>query len=181
MTAASSHSRNILSALIPSAGLSSRMAPEFKPLLDMGGSPMIRVVIDLFHQAGVRDIVVVTGHNRDGLEPVVREAGAKSVFNPDYKKGMFTSIRAGAMALDRESRGFFLLPVDIPAVRPSTVEQSGRRSLKILINRLFRCFQENRTSPSDSGSGYPGHQGGGSGYYIAGYPFCRPNSLSGGS
>ncbi len=120
---AETHSRTGLSALIPAAGLSSRMAPDFKPLLDMDGQPMIRVVIDLFHGAGIRDVVVVIGHNRELLEPVVLDAGARAVFNPDYNQGMFTSIRAGAMALNPESPGFFLLPVDIPAVRPSTIEQ----------------------------------------------------------
>jgi CTP:molybdopterin cytidylyltransferase MocA len=34
---------------------------------------------------------------------------------------MFSSLRAGVLALERGRRGFFLLPVDIPLVRPETL------------------------------------------------------------
>ncbi|MEH0021863.1 MAG: DVU_1551 family NTP transferase [Desulfobacter sp.] len=106
-------------ALIPAAGYSARMR-RFKPLLPMGDVPMIRAAIDLFHRAGIPDIIVVTGHHHDRLAPVVTDAGARAVFNPDHDAGMFSSICAGVAALPADCRGFFLLPADIPAVRPAT-------------------------------------------------------------
>jgi NDP-sugar pyrophosphorylase family protein len=54
----------------------------FKPLLPVGGKPMVQRCIDLFSDNGITDIVVVTGHLREQLEPVVRDAGACPVFHP---------------------------------------------------------------------------------------------------
>ena len=109
-----------LAALIPAAGLSSRMR-GYKPLLPLGKTTLIETVIALFQGVGIRDILVVTGHNHDRLAPVVENSGARVVYNPAYETGMFSSIRAGVAALSTEIQGFFLLPADIPAVRPATL------------------------------------------------------------
>lgn len=112
--------KNPLSAVILAAGLSSRMH-RFKPLLPLGDKTLVQVVIHLFQQCSILDILVVTGHNRTLLEPVVLKAGARPVFNPEFKTGMLSSLQAGAGHLSPDSRGFFLLPVDIPAIRPTTL------------------------------------------------------------
>ncbi|WDP91719.1 MAG: NTP transferase domain-containing protein [Desulfobacter sp.] len=117
-------------ALIPAAGLSSRMG-RYKPLLPLGRTDVITTVIGLFKRAGIREVIVVTGHNHDHLAPVVTAAGGRPLFNPDYASGMFSSIRAGVAGLPGGTRGFFLLPADIPAIRPAT------------IGRIHRTFKEN--------------------------------------
>jgi CTP:molybdopterin cytidylyltransferase MocA len=94
----------------------------YKPLLTLGSTPMIEVVIGLFQDCGIRDVVVVTGHNHDRLAPVVRRAGAGVVFNPNFETGMLGSIQKGAGQIASDSRGFFLLPVDIPAIRVFTIQ-----------------------------------------------------------
>ncbi len=110
-----------LSAIIPAAGFSSRMK-DFKPLLPFGDKTMVEQVMDLFKANRITDIVVVTGHNHAELDPVVRMAGAKPVFNPDFESGMLSSIQKGIRNIRPENAGFFLLPVDIPAIRPSTID-----------------------------------------------------------
>lgn len=110
-----------LSAVIPSAGFSSRMH-QYKPLLKFGDKRMVEVVIQLFQGVGINDIIVVTGHNHDVLEPVARIAGARVTYNPNYDAGMFSSIQKGVKQISKNSRGFFLLPVDIPVIRPSTIQ-----------------------------------------------------------
>ena len=109
-----------IAALIPAGGYSSRMG-AFKPLLPLGGTTVIQRTISLFQAAGIDPVTVVTGHHRDRLSTVVAQAGAKEVFNPDYDSGMFSSIRAGVAAVSGTCRGFFLLPADIPAIRPATL------------------------------------------------------------
>ncbi|WP_022667340.1 DVU_1551 family NTP transferase [Desulfospira joergensenii] len=112
-----------LSAVIPAAGLSSRMH-RYKPLLKLGDSTMAKQVITLFQQSKIKDIIVVTGHNREKIEPLILGTGARPVFNPDYKAGgMLSSIQAGVRALPDPCTGFFLLPVDIPSIRPPTVRK----------------------------------------------------------
>lgn len=108
------------SALIPAAGLSRRMH-HYKPLLELGSLTLIEKVIVLFQECGVKDIVVVTGHNRERVEPLIQKSGARAIFNPDFRSGMLSSIQRGVQALSPQSGGFFLLPADIPLIRPSTI------------------------------------------------------------
>jgi molybdenum cofactor cytidylyltransferase len=108
------------SAVIPAAGFSSRMH-TYKPLLKVGNKTMVETVIQLFQSCGIMDIIVVTGHNQNLLKPIVQKAGARPVFNPDFKTGMFGSIQKGVEQVSKKSKGFFLLPVDIPAIRTATI------------------------------------------------------------
>lgn len=106
--------------LVLAAGLSSRMK-QFKPLLPLGGQSVLERVVGLLRQAGAAPVLVVLGHRATELEPVARSLGATPVLNPDYEQGMFSSLRAGLAALPPTCRAFFLLPVDIPLVRPHTL------------------------------------------------------------
>ena len=122
-----------LSAVILAAGLSSRMH-KFKPLLRFREWTMLEVVIRLFQSCGIQDIRVVTGHNHALLEPVVQKAGVQSVYNPGFETGMLGSIQKGVAQICPENQGFFLLPVDIPAIRPGT------------LRALAMAFEKNKGS-----------------------------------
>ena len=95
----------------------------FKPLLRVGGQTFLEHAIGLFRQAGIEDIVTVMGHRAQELLPVVQAAVSRHVTNERYRDGMFSSIQAGIAALKDPVDAFFLLPVDIPLVRPATVRQ----------------------------------------------------------
>ncbi len=135
-----------VSAVIPAAGLSSRMH-EYKPLLDLGGLPMVEQVIRLFQGAGIRDIVVVTGHNREQLEPVIRKSGARPVYNKGFTTGMLGSVKTGIRALPDKTCGFFLLPVDIPAIRPATIRELINAFVKTPDTIIFPSFLEQTGHP----------------------------------
>lgn len=94
---------------------------RFKPLLPLGPSTLLEEAIARFYKAGVRDVRVVTGKQALELRPVVERAGARSIFNPHFERGMFSSIQAGIQSLEDDVTSFFLLPVDIPLVRPRTI------------------------------------------------------------
>ena len=110
----------LFSAVILAAGLSSRLG-RFKPLAALGGVTLIERAVNLFRSAGVRDITVVIGHRADELRPILADLRVKSADNPDYESGMFSSVRRGVESLNGQSQAFFVLPVDIPLVRPATV------------------------------------------------------------
>jgi len=109
-----------IAAIILSAGYSSRMG-EFKPLLPFGDATILERDITLFRDAGIRDIRVVIGHRAAELLPRVERLRARPVMNGRYADGMFSSVTAGVASLGDEVEAFFLLPVDIPLVRPQTV------------------------------------------------------------
>jgi probable phosphoglycerate mutase len=58
-------------AVILAAGLSVRMG-GFKPLLEIGGKPALLRLLDSVRAAGLKTIVVVTGHHREVVEDAVR-------------------------------------------------------------------------------------------------------------
>ncbi|MCQ4636838.1 histidine phosphatase family protein [Anaerovorax odorimutans] len=101
--------------IILAAGFSSRMG-NFKPLLPLGDKSVIERVLEVSKAVGIEEIRVVTGYNRQALAPIIDRAGARETFNPDFEKGMFTSIQAGAAALLSDLDGFFIMPVDCPLV-----------------------------------------------------------------
>jgi CTP:molybdopterin cytidylyltransferase MocA len=131
--------------VILAAGFSSRMK-AFKPLLPVGGKPMVQRCIDLFSDNGITDIVVVTGHLREQLEPVVRDAGACPVFHPGFASGMLGSIQQGVANIRPGQAGFFLLPTDIPAIRPATLARMIQQFQSDPLRILMPCF-----------NGLPGH------------------------
>lgn len=106
-------------ALILAAGFSERMG-EFKPLLPIGDKPALERLVDSYKQAGVADIFVVTGHNREALLPLIEKAGAKEVYNRDFASGMFSSVKTGVKAV-AEGAGVLLHPVDTPLVGSGTI------------------------------------------------------------
>ena len=106
-------------AVILAAGLSSRMK-DFKPLLDIDGRSALEGLIETAEGAGVGTIIVVTGHERERLQELIRKHGVIEAYNPDYKDGMFTSIRTGLAKASElaaaDFRGVLLMPVDCPLI-----------------------------------------------------------------
>lgn len=103
-------------AVILAAGLSSRMK-AFKPLLPVAGRTAVEGLIESAKAAGIDDITVVSGHNREDLEQHIKAAGVKIVYNPEYKKGMLSSIKEGLNAASESGReGYLLMPVDCPLI-----------------------------------------------------------------
>lgn len=135
-----------LAAIILAAGYSSRMM-SFKPLLPLAGSTVIERVIRVFFQAGIRDVVVVAGYRAEELQPIVERTDAVFVLNQMFEQGMSTSICAGIQALPQEAEASFLLPVDIPLVRASTIRQLvaalGTSGKQI----IYPLFQDERGHP----------------------------------
>jgi putative nucleotidyltransferase with HDIG domain len=116
-----SHQQPVLAALILAAGYSSRMG-QFKPLLPLDGRSVIESAIDTFRSAGINRISVVTGHEAALLQPLLKGLGIPTVHNPDYASGMYSSVQAGIKSLSEDVDACFLLPADIPLVRPATVK-----------------------------------------------------------
>jgi CTP:molybdopterin cytidylyltransferase MocA len=121
-------------AIVLAAGFSERMG-DFKPLLTLGGMTVLERAVRLFQTAGVGRVHVVVGHRADELMPLIAHAGARSVVNRRFAQGMFSSVAAGVSSLEADTERFFLLPADIPLVRPATLRDlleafpSGRQAI----------------------------------------------------
>ncbi len=74
-----------VAAIILAAGRSSRMGMS-KPLLPLGPFSVIERVVRSVCQAGIDDIVVVTGHGSAQLAPLLDGLGARMIHNPDGRR-----------------------------------------------------------------------------------------------
>jgi len=93
----------MVTAIVLAAGLSRRMG-RFKLLLPWGERTVIGQVVATLQEAGVPEIVVVTGHHAADVAAALADTPARVVFNPDYATGeMLSSIRAGLQNLTGDS------------------------------------------------------------------------------
>lgn len=113
---------NGIAALILAAGVSSRMG-ALKSLMSVGEETLIERAVRLFREAGITEIVAILGHEAERIRPVLVRCGVFPVINTDYSAGMFSSVQTGIRAIPSYCRAFFLLPVDMPLVRPETIGQ----------------------------------------------------------
>lgn len=134
-------------AIILAAGLSSRLAPEFKPLTDLGGQTLLERCAQAFRAAGVADILCVCGHRAGEVQAEAARLGLSCVVNPEYASGMFTSVRAGVGALPPGVDAFFVLPVDTPLIRPDTLRALLAHSAEAPSAVLHPVFEGLRGHP----------------------------------
>lgn len=138
-----------LGAFILAAGFSSRM-PAFKPLLHLQGRSLLEWTANLWQQAGIEQITVLVGHRAEEVCAEAKRLGLSWLHNPDPAQGMFSSVRLAAQAA-RPLDGFFLLPVDIPLVRPATIHKLlvTYKSVEDLADKpvLYPTFQGQRGHP----------------------------------
>ncbi|MFN2355471.1 MAG: DVU_1551 family NTP transferase [Desulfopila sp.] len=135
-----------LSAIILAAGFSSRMG-KLKATLPLGTETVLDQCIALFKTCGIEELVVVTGHRSEETGAIAELAGARVVFNPDFAAGMYSSIKTGVRHMENESDGFFLLPVDIPLVRPGTIRLLAKSFLGTPVAITYPTFVGRRGHP----------------------------------
>lgn len=135
-----------IAAIILAGGYSSRMG-KFKPLLPLKDSKVIEKVINTFKEAGVSNIKVVVGYKKEEIIKALDNYDVDIVYNPLFKDGMFTSIRAGVESLENEVSAFFLLPVDIPLVRVSTIKDMLNSYEKKQVGILYPSLEGSKGHP----------------------------------
>ncbi len=102
-------------AILLAAGESRRMG-QLKALLPWQGDTLLGCQISSLLQAGIHQVVVVLGHERDRLLPLLEgQDRVFPVFNPDYQAGKTTSIKTGLRARQAaDAQTLVLLNVDQP-------------------------------------------------------------------
>ena len=81
-------------------------------------------IVRTFREAGVDDVVIVVGHEREAIAAVFERTGlsARFVANPDYETGQLSSVLAGLRVVDRPGVVAALVTlVDVPLVTAATV------------------------------------------------------------
>jgi molybdenum cofactor cytidylyltransferase len=119
----------MISAIVPAAGLSTRMGQN-KLLMPFGDKSLIQHAVDTLRASDVDEIVVVLGHEADQVRSRLGRHRVNFVHNPDYREGLSTSVRAGIGAVPKAADAIMIYLADQPLIEPGE------------INRLIRAFAE---------------------------------------
>ena len=119
----------MISAIVPAAGLSSRMGQN-KLLMPFGDKSLIEHAVDTLKASDVDEIVVVLGHEADQVRSRLERRRVNFVHNPDYREGLSTSVRTGMSAVAKGADAIMIYLADQPLIQPDE------------ISRLIQAFAE---------------------------------------
>ena len=133
----------MIAAIVPAAGMSTRMGRN-KLLLTFRGKPLIVRAVDTLLESEVGKIIVVLGHQAETVRDQLKEKRVTLVENPDYREGMSTSIRAGLRAVPSGAEAIMIYLADQPLLEPKEVNQligafaEARKQHKSIVVPFFR-------------------------------------------
>lgn len=137
----------MIAAIILAAGQSKRMGQP-KMLLPWGTMTVIEHVVATFLDAGVEDLVVVTGGAREQVEGLVGRFPVRTVHNPGFETGeMLSSVQYGLNVMKAETEAALIGLGDQPQVQGSTVRQLRQAFLERGSLLLVPSFQRRRGHP----------------------------------
>lgn len=87
-----------------------------KCLMSLDGTPLLRRHLQAMCEAGVEEIIVVTGHYHAQIEPVLADFPVTVVRNPEPAAGQPSSVRLGIEALGTELDLVMVMLADQPLV-----------------------------------------------------------------
>jgi len=106
----------------------------FKPLLPIGGVPAAQRLISSIYEAGIDNIVLVTGNRAEELENSLRHMNVTFLRNDMYEHNeMFDSIRIGVGHLKTQCNKILISPVDVPLFTVETVKTLLKSNASIAI------------------------------------------------
>ncbi|HTP24924.1 MAG TPA: NTP transferase domain-containing protein, partial [Anaeromyxobacteraceae bacterium] len=135
-----------IAAIVLAGGYSSRMQ-SFKPLLPWAGTCVIERAVRTFLDSGTMDVTVVVGHRGEELRPILERLRVRCVVNPEYPRGMYSSLVAGVRSLGEEVRACFVLPADMPAIRGRTIALLARSHCRAEPSVVYPVFRGQRGHP----------------------------------
>jgi molybdenum cofactor cytidylyltransferase len=121
-----------MAAIILAAGRSTRMGGPNKLLAELGGKALVRIVTEQALASKAQDVIVVTGHQAEEVEKVLRGLNVTFVRNPDFAEGLASSVKAGVAAVPDDAAGAVICLGDMPLIDAR------------LIDRLIDAFAPDR-------------------------------------
>ncbi|MBI2952447.1 nucleotidyltransferase family protein [bacterium] len=141
-------------AIALAAGESRRMGAP-KQLLPFGDKTVLQAVVDRLLASRADGVLVVLGCRADEVRATLADRSVRFALNPDYARGMLSSVQAGVAALPPDARAALICLGDHPSVDPAVVDRvieahrrtgkgiviptsSGRRGHPALVSLRYR-------------------------------------------
>lgn len=112
-----------VAVIILAAGQSTRFGPDNKLLHSINDDPVIVHTAKVALNAGVKEVIVVTGHDADAVEEALKGLDVQVVRNATPHAGMGTSLAAGANAVRSLPNAVMIMLGDMPMIKPETLQQ----------------------------------------------------------
>jgi molybdenum cofactor cytidylyltransferase len=142
---------NNISAIILAAGKSQRMGQP-KMLLPWGDTTVLGQVTKTFSKAGIADIIVVTGGDREIVEMEASRLAIKfpvrTVFNPLFEqRGMMSSIQVGLASIPADCKAVLIGLGDQPQVEEKTLKDILEIFVKTGAGIIIPSYENRRGHP----------------------------------
>jgi molybdenum cofactor cytidylyltransferase len=137
----------MISAIILAAGQSKRMGQP-KMLLPWGKTAVLGQVISTFQEAGIEDILVVSGGAHEEVEQIIKQHEARSIFNAQFANAeMLWSLQLGLSAQSAQVQATLIGLGDQPQVQVGTVQSVCKRFKDQRSRLIVPSFQRRRGHP----------------------------------
>ncbi|MFC1994271.1 molybdenum cofactor cytidylyltransferase [Chloroflexota bacterium] len=114
--------KDMVSAIILAAGESKRMGKP-KLLLRFGCSTILERTMDNLLNSNADEIIVVLGYKAQEMKSLIANRPVTTAINPNYHKGMGTSIATGLRVISDRTQGVMLALADQPRVSSQIIDQ----------------------------------------------------------
>jgi nicotine blue oxidoreductase len=116
------HGEDQVAGLLLAAGGGRRLGGRPKALLEHRGRPLVEYAVGALRAAGCSRVHVVLGARADAVRERARLDGCVLVDNPEWERGMGSSLRAGLGSLaGTGARAVLVSLVDQPGIGPRAV------------------------------------------------------------
>lgn len=103
----------MISALVLAAGLSRRMGTQNKLLLTYNAEPVVRRSVRAVIASRAGEVIVVTGHDHKAVKQALVNLEVIFVENPDFQRGLATSVAAGVRQAASTASAFMVCLADL--------------------------------------------------------------------
>jgi nicotine blue oxidoreductase len=140
------HTEDQVAGLLLAAGGGRRLGGRPKALLEHRGRPLVEYAVGVLRAAGCTRVHVVLGARADAVRERARLDGCVLVDNPEWERGMGSSLRAGLGSLTGTgARAVLVSLVDQPGIGPRAVA------------RVLAAYRDDTSLASAAYDGVRGH------------------------
>jgi len=136
----------VISAILLGAGEGNRMGRD-KLSLPLGKRTVFQRSLETLVRSEVDEVIVVVREEPGDWKDHVKDKKVRFVFNPDYRRGMSTSVRRGIHAIHPKSRGILIALGDQPFLKSRTIDALIRAFLKARGSIVLPSYRGKRGHP----------------------------------
>jgi molybdenum cofactor cytidylyltransferase len=137
----------MISAIILAAGQSKRMGKP-KMLLPWGNLTVIEQVVTTFLNAGIEDILIVTGAAQSEVNKALDRYPVNRIHNPEHETGeMLSSLQCGIREMSEQTQAALIGLGDQPQVQEGSIRAICEAYLGSTSELIVPSFQMKRGHP----------------------------------